>query len=184
MLYNFEHVPHPFLRQAPPHGESGVQQQRSLFSGDTLKIYASGYTVWDYAEVNVRNLRSKGILAELVPLGYSSKLASSYMGAARQRENQPHHDEEFIDVLFLGLETVARQTTIRRIRDAGVTIVYPNAAGIGKFGAEFDAIASKSKIVLSLNAFEATSGECLANTSCNHGEWKMPRLARLLANSR
>lgn len=158
-------------------------QQRSLFSGDTLKIYASGYTVWDYAEVNVRNLRSMGILAELVPLGYSSKLASSYMGAARQQENQPQH-EEFIDVLFLGLETVARQATIRRIRDAGVIVVHPNAAGIGKFGAEFDAIASKSKIVLSLNAFEATSGECLANISCNHGEWKMPRLARLLANSR
>lgn len=159
-------------------------QQRSLFSRDILKIYASGYTVWDYAEVNVRNLRRMGIRADLVPLGYSSKLVSSHMGARQQRENQPQHDEEFIDVLFLGVETVARQATIRRIRDAGITVVHPNAAGIGKFGAELDTIASKSKIVLSLNAFEATSGECLANISCNHGEWKMPRLARLLANSR
>lgn len=158
--------------------------ERSLVSRDALKIYASGYTIWDYAEVNVRNLRNMGILAELVPLGFSSKLASGNLAAVPQRKDEPQHDEEFIDVLFLGLETATRQRAIRRIRDSGVTVVYPSPAGIRKFGAEFDAIASKSKIVLSLNAFEATSGECVANISCNHGEWKMPRLARLLANSR
>ena len=93
---------------------------------------------------------------------------------------------ETIDVLFVGLETAMRRTLIDRIRNSGITVVHPNAGGIELFGTDLDKVAAKSKIVLSLNAFEsAANDDCVTGQSpCNHGEWKMTRLARLLANSR
>lgn len=158
-------------------------RDRSLVSAGTLEIYAS-YTLWDYSEENVKRLLDMGIRAELVPLGFSSKLSRpSYRYAEEVRQKEKHED---IDVLFLGMETPTRQATIRRLRDAGITVVHPNSAGIDFFGAEFDAISAKSKIVLSLNAFEKTGDDCSSGSDalCDQGEWKMPRLARLLANAR
>lgn len=152
--------------------------------------------MWDYSEENVKNLADMGIRADLVPLGYSSKLESSSRYANGM--NQIAETED-VDVLFIGMETPTRQATIRRLREAGVAVVHPNSAGIDLYGAENDAIAARSKIVLSLNAFGDTAvGECISRSSisnissdgcdsgtrCNNREWKMPRLARLLANGR
>lgn len=88
-------------------------------------------------------------------------------------------------MLFVGLETAKRKALIERIRKSGTTVVHPNAGAIEPFGNDLDAAAAKSKIVLSLNAFESSSDECATgHTLCNHGEWKIARFARLLANSR
>lgn len=120
-----------------------------------------------------------GIRSELVPLGFSSKLVTKIVEGAQTTEEREHENGlECIDVLFVGTETPRRQATIRRMRDAGITVVYPNAAGLQLFGADLDAVAKKSKIVLSLNAFETTT------TDGDHGEWKIARIARLLAGSR
>lgn len=117
-----------------------------------------------------------GVRPDLVPLGFSSKLVSSDLGT----------HAETIDVLFVGLETAKRKTLIDKMRNSGITVVHPNAGGIEIFGTDLDKVAAKSKIVLSLNAFQsATNDNCVTGQiPCNHGEWKMARLARLLANSR
>lgn len=192
VLYNFEQVPRDGFRE--PSMRSIAQdggRDRSLVSPRTLQIYAR-YKMWDYSEENVKNLADMGIRADLVPLGYSSKLESSsrYADGTNQMA-----ETENIDVLFIGMETPTRQATIRRLREAGVAVVHPNSAGIDLYGAENDAIAAKSKIVLSLNAFgDTAAGECSSSGSisnnrdsdprCSNGEWKMPRLARLMANGR
>lgn len=183
VLYNFEQVSRNWPRE--PLRSSAAQSEgrdRSLVSARTLEIYAS-YTLWDYSDENVKRLLDMGIRAQLVPLGFSSKLRPSSRYAEGVHQKGEHED---IDVLFIGMETPTRQATIRRLRDAGIAVVYPNSVGIDLFGAEFDAISAKSKIVLSLNAFEKTEDDCSSGSDalCNKGEWKMPRLARLLANAR
>ncbi|CAN0386334.1 unnamed protein product [Hapterophycus canaliculatus] len=104
------------------------------------------------------------------------------------------------------METPKRKATIQRLRDAGIAVVHPNSSGRDLYGAEFDALSAKSKVVLNLNAFEATAAtnRCSSSSSsssrrssssssdepptsespCSSGEWKMPRLARLLATER
>lgn len=141
----------------------------------------------------MHNLHGIGIRSELVPLGFSSQLGRSYSsrtGTPRKGdriEDNSKHEDEFIDVLFVGAETPSRLAAIRRIREAGVSVVHPNSAGIEAFGADLDAISIKSKIMLSLNAFQSTTGECSTSASyanCNNGEWKIARILPLLANSR
>lgn len=137
----------------------------------------------------MHNLQAIGIRSELVPLGFSPQLGRSYSSSGIRREggrneDSPQHGHEFIDVLFVGAETPTRLAAIRRIRDAGVSVVHPNSAGIEAFGADLDAISINSKIMLSLNAFESTTGECSTNSSCNNGEWKVARIVPLLATSR
>lgn len=188
VLYNFEYVPNP--RHVSP-ASGGTEQRRgrdrTLVCQDVLKIYGDGYKVWEYAEENFQHLLSTGIDAELVPLGFSSRMRSSTFRVKHDGEQGVEQlSDETIDVLFVGLETPSRKAIIDRIRAAGITVVHPNAAGIELFGEDFDAASAKSKIVLSLNAFETPTGNCATTTegSCNHGEWKISRLARLLANSR
>lgn len=183
VLYNFEQVPRYLpLTQLEASGRQSEGRNRSLINANTLEIYAR-FKLWDYSEENVRRLVAMGIHAELVPLGFSSKLRPSYSYSDGVRQYGGH---ESIDVLFIGMETPTRQATIHRLRDAGITVVHPNSAGTGLFGAEFDAISARSKIVLSLNAFEKTEKDCSRGSDalCNEAEWKMPRLARLLANGR
>lgn len=131
----------------------------------------------------MQNLRAIGIRSELVPLGFSPKLWRSYSSRGIRRKGD-RNKHEFIDVLFVGAETPTRIAAIRRIRDTGVSVVHPNSAGIETFGAELEAITMNTKIVLSLNAFESTTGECSTSPSCNNGEWKIARIVPLLANSR
>lgn len=184
VLYNFELVPRVLKPSAvQPGGRDG---DRSLVTSRTLQIYAS-YRLWDYSEGNVERLRDVGIRADLVPLGFSAKLGSS-SGHARD------HEGEDIDVLFIGMETPTRKTVIHRLRDAGISVVHPNSDGIHLYGAAFDAMSARSKIVLNLNAFRDAADDCSDGSSisisdgsdswCTTGEWKMPRLARLLANGR
>lgn len=137
----------------------------------------------------MHNLQAIGIRSELVPLGFSPQLGRSYSSTGIRRkgdgsEDNPQHEHEFIDVLFVGTETPTRLVAIRRMRDAGVSVVHPNSAGIEAFGPDLAAISTNSKIMLSLNAFESTTGECSTNSSCNNGEWKVARIVPLLANSR
>ena len=188
VLYNFEQVPRNGLREPLVRGVAeGGGRDSSLISARTLQIYAR-YTLWDYSEQNVKVLRDMGIHADLVPLGFSSKLESS--GHAVGVNQVAQHED--VDVLFVGMGTPTRKATLRRLREAGLTVVHPNAEGIALYGAENDVMSAKSKIVLSLNAFRGTEGECSSSSSsnggsgtlCNKGEWKMPRLARLLANGR
>lgn len=185
VLYNFEHVP----RDLPPDSlEMG--RDRSLISRDVLKIYGS-YKLWEYSKQNVHNLLAIGIGSELVPLGFSKleRLESSNNLRRMQPKGDGHevrwdNEQGCIDVLFVGTETPTRQATIRRMRDAGIAVVYPNAAGIDLFGDDLDNISAKSKIVLSLNAFKDLTDEYDASPSYDYGEWKISRIIPLLATSR
>ncbi|CAM9132717.1 unnamed protein product, partial [Scytosiphon promiscuus] len=156
VLYNFEHVPGSSSSEVSKSSvATSGQRDKSLVSARTLEIYAH-FTLWDYSEGNVDNLRKMGIRAELLPLGFSAELGvrNLYTGAIR-REGGGGED---IDVLFIGMETPLRKATIERLRDAGIAVFHPNAAGRNLYGAEFDALSAKSKV--------------------------MPRLTRLLANER
>lgn len=166
----------------------GPVRDRSLISNDTLKIYGDGYQVWEYSEENYRRLSSLGIRARLVPLGYSPVLQSELRHRVYANGNGAEKSafrNESIDVLFVGTETPGRKSMIQQMRAAGIIVVHPNAAGIEPFGDNLNEISAMSKIVLSLNAFEPTASGCNEeNISCNYGEWKITRLARLLANER
>ncbi|CAN0396281.1 unnamed protein product [Ectocarpus sp. 8 AP-2014] len=189
VLYNFEQIPCRWSRESTNLVEPGTRD-RSLVSARTLQIYGS-YTLWDYSEENTKRLLDMSIHADLVPLGFSSKLRSSSLLVAGGHvlEEQEHDD---IDVLFIGMDTPTRQRTIRRLRDAGIMVFHPNSEGVDLFGAAFDAVSARSKIVINLNAFEGATTTAIESGSngsspgdlCDNGEWKMPRLARLLANGR
>lgn len=185
VLYNFEHVHHPSTRASPP--EPHARQDRSLVSDSTIAIYAK-YTLWEYSEQNADNLLSMGITSELVPLGFSPRFERNspmIQQAECQGRDESLYDTECIDVLFVGTATPVRLATIGRIRDAGVPVVYPNAAGMGIFGSALDEVTMRSKIVLSLKAFNSTACRLdNIDASCEEGEWKIARIIRLLANSR
>ena len=161
VLYNFEHVPSSY------DGSTGLKNKAGTYlSSETLHILREAQTLWDYSESNGHLLESLGVHATHVPLGFS---------AAWQISSHRILDES-IDVLFYGTLTERRKRTIAKLRSppAAVTLLHLNAASDGIFGDALDAAIVDAKIVLNLRAFDDDDDD----------EWKMPRLARLLANSK
>ncbi|CAM9274393.1 unnamed protein product, partial [Discosporangium mesarthrocarpum] len=161
VLYNFEHVPSQVMPTS-----SSRNQHGTFVTEDLLKVYSSGYMVWDYSEGNVKNLEKMGIKATLVPLGFSPTLKVKWFSGSETDEQKQ------IDVLFVGSPTPYRTQAVSKLRKAGVQVVYPNSGAYEAFGLELDALLSQAKIVLNLLSFD------------QDGEWKMTRLARMIANKR
>lgn len=165
VLFNFEYIPDDIL---PPveqnEGSSLINSKGSFASGTMLEILRRASVVWDYSESNVATLERVGIVDPiLVPLGFSESWRSRIDTV----------DEESIDVLFYGTLTPHRAETLRKLRSENkFRVFHANAASNGVFGDSLDALFLSARIVLNLRAFGDAS------------EWKMPRLARLLANER
>lgn len=92
--------------------------------------------VWDYNLANIDYLRSKGITAYHVPIGYSPLF------------DPPPSIPESIDILFLGqLRNEHRKDVLSQIRQAGLTVVTSNNV----FGDAKKRLVAQAKIVLNLH---------------------------------
>ena len=101
---------------------------------------------------------------EHVPLGWSTAW-------------RPHRDllrlikDKDIPILFYGTLTPRRKRTLQMLRSNGLPIFHANAQTDGTFAPALDALILSASIILDLKAFDSTHTR----------EWKMPRLAKLLA---
>ena len=147
----------------------GLQNARGTFASDaTLEALRRARAVWDYSADNVATLGGLDVAATHVPLGaaaswvFPDRFAATVAGSA-------------IDVLFYGTLTPRRAAVLREIRSFPnpQAVYHANAATDGTFGRALDALVLNADVVLNLRTF----GD-------GRDEWKMPRLAKLLANGR
>jgi hypothetical protein len=95
--------------------------------------------VWDYSARNRDELDHLGVSgAKLVPIGYVPELT-------RIKPNQT----EDIDVLFYGSMNERREKVVQDLRAMGLEV----AAVFGVYGAERDALISRSKVVLNMHYY-------------------------------
>ena len=188
VLYNFEVVPESYVGVgvdgATATTTTTTTTPNSFFAGlpddprgSLLRIYAlRRFVVWDYCEGNVRKLNGMGggVGAQLVPMGFGPGLLHSN-GDFHGDVNANAYAEsgvEDIDVLFFGTLTPHRKLVIRSLRSSGLRVVVPNSSNWGSYGRGLDLLVRRARVVLSLKTF----GE--------DAEWKITRLARLLANGK
>ena len=109
---------------------------RKWFIPQYFARLAGAEQVWDYNLANIEYLRSKGIQAYHVPIGYSSLF------------DPTPPVEETIDLLFLGqLRNEHREEVLSRLRAAGLRVVAANDV----FGEAKKRLVAQSKIVLNLH---------------------------------
>ena len=157
ILYNFEHVPRRVV------ADTAMKNSAGTFVSPKMVDMLRQATVWDYSASNARNLRNLGVNATHVPLGWSPAWRSSI------------RESDDLIILFYGTLTPLRSRTLDMLRSspAPVDVLHLNAATDGVFGKKLDAALRDAVIVLNLRAFDD-----------DEDEWKMPRLARLLANEK
>ena len=123
-----------------------------------IEVYKR-YKVWDYSLSGVSGLRSLGVSATLYPLTYSPY-------TLRPHPSPPSKD---IHLLFYGTVTPLRRAAIDSLRSAGTRVYATTDATFGLYHAGLDELVFRAEAVLVLNTW-------------GRGEWKVARLARLLAN--
>ncbi|KAJ1461053.1 hypothetical protein M885DRAFT_508602 [Pelagophyceae sp. CCMP2097] len=142
----------------------------SYATAASVAIMQTAAAVWDYSSANANALARLGVDARHVALGFSPDW---FVPRALRRAIETKGDQ-LVDVLFYGTLTAHRAAALRELRapPRRLRVLHLNACSDGVFGLDLDAALFDAKVVLDLRAF---GGE---------HEWKMPRLARLLANER
>jgi hypothetical protein len=109
---------------------------RKWFIPQYFARLAAAEQVWDYNLANIEYLRSKGISAYHVPIGYSPLFDPAPPAA------------EAIDLLFLGqLRNEHREEVLRRLRAEGFQVVAANDV----FGEAKKRLVAQAKVVLNLH---------------------------------
>ena len=168
VAFNFEYVPLAInateVEEASSIKTEHVQNAHGSFAtAAALATLQKAERVWDYSLANVEPLATL-TRVEHVPLGWSTAW-------------RPHRDllrlieEKDIPILFYGTLTPRRKRTLQMLRRNDLPIFHANAQTDGTFAPALDALILSAAIVLDLRAFDST----------NTREWKMPRLAKLLA---
>ena len=168
VAFNFEYVPLAInateVEEASAKRTDAVQNAHGSFAtAAALATLQKAARVWDYSLANVEPL-SMLTRVEHVPLGWSTAW-------------RPHSDllrlinENDIPILFYGTLTPRRKRTLEMLRSSELPIFHANAQTDGTFAPALDALILSASIILDLKAFDST----------NTREWKMPRLAKLLA---
>ena len=168
VAFNFEYVPllinETEVEEASAKRTDAVQNAHGSFAtAAALATLQKAERVWDYSLANVEPL-STLTRVEHVPLGWSTAW-------------RPHSDllrlikEKGIPILFYGTLTPRRKRTLQMLRSNDLPIFHANAQTDGTFAPALDALILSASIILDLRAFDST----------NTREWKMPRLAKLLA---
>ena len=168
VAFNFEYVPLAInateVEEASAKRTDAVQNAHGSFAtAAALATLKKAERVWDYSLANVEPL-STLTNVEHVPLGWSTAW-------------RPHSEllrlikEKDIPILFYGTLTARRKRTLQMLRSNDLPIFHANAQTDGTFAPALDALILSASIILDLRAFDAT----------NTREWKMPRLAKLLA---
>ena len=168
VAFNFEYVPlfinETEVEEASAKRTDAVQNAHGSFAtAAALATLQKAERVWDYSLANVEPL-STLTHVEHVPLGWSTAW-------------RPHSEllrliqEKDIPILFYGTLTARRKRTLQMLRRNDLPIFHANAQTDGTFAPALDTLILSASIVLDLKAFDST----------NTREWKMPRLAKLLA---
>jgi hypothetical protein len=168
VAFNFEYVPLAInateVEEASSRKTEHVQNSHGSFAtAVALATLKKAARVWDYSLANVEPL-STLTRVEHVPLGWSTAW-------------RPHREllrlirEKDIPILFYGTLTSRRKRTLQMLRNNDLPIFHANAQTDGTFAPALDALILSAAIILDLKAFDSTHTR----------EWKMPRLAKLLA---
>jgi hypothetical protein len=167
VAFNFEYVPLSInateVAEASSIKTERVQNAHGSFAtAVALATLKKAARVWDYSLANVEPL-STLTRVEHVPLGWSTAW-------------RPHSDllrliqDKDIPILFYGTLTPRRKRTLEMLRKE-LPVFHANAQTDGTFAPALDALILSASIILDLKAFDSTHTR----------EWKMPRLAKLLA---
>ena len=167
VAFNFEYLPLQIDAEAVSEAASrafeAVQNAAGSFATHAaLATLQRAAVVWDYSLANVPPLATI-TRVEHVPLGWSTAWRMSEGLVERVR----HKD---IEVLFYGTLTPRRRRTLSMLRRS-LLVYHANAQTDGTFAPALDALILSADVVLDLRAFDGDATR----------EWKMPRLAKLLA---
>jgi tetratricopeptide (TPR) repeat protein len=122
----------------------------------TLLDHFLQYSVWDYNEDNLEQLKQMGVVnVQLLPIGYTAQLTRI-----------PKQDNEDIDVLFYGSINDRRHHILSELEARGVKVHTTFT-----YGKERDDLIARSKIILNLHFYPAKVFEIV-------------RVSYLLANQR
>ncbi len=134
-----------------------LSDNEGWYSESMENLLKNATAVWDYSLQNIDFLKSKGVNAKYLPLGYNRAL-----------EIVPHNTNKDITMLFYGSVNKRRQT-LRNImmkrKNAKPHFVY------GLYSKERNTLIARSKIVLNIhyystNIFEAVRISFLLNNRC------------------
>jgi len=135
------------LQLIPPDAIVFQAEQVSAIAEPTYFIQSwlqyRNFSVWDYAESNVKALKHLGIdRAVLCPLGYHPSMTMI----------EPAADQD-IDVLFYGSSGGRRRDILAALNESDMHVVCIGA-NASLFGKERDAFIARAKVVLNLHYYE------------------------------
>jgi hypothetical protein len=141
-----------------PYQLEQLSAAEGVFSDNVKKILSGGVAVWDYSAENIEFLRTQGISAKLLPVGFHESM-----------EQVPQAAEKDIDVLFFGSLGERRQAVLTKLEKAGKAPKVKTLFGV--YGRERDEFIGRSKILLNIHyystkIFEAVRVSYLLNNRC------------------
>lgn len=116
-----------------------ISPESTWLSAEYLSLLKR-HPVWDYSRRNIAMLAERDISAVLCGVGYVPALTRI----------QPAANKD-LDVCFIGSINDRRRHVLQRLQGLGVKL----AIGSGLYGADRDAVFSRSRIVLNLHFYEA-----------------------------
>ncbi len=133
-----------------------LSDDEGWYTDSKLSLFEKAFAVWDYSLQNIVFLKSHGIFAHYLPLGYHPAL--------EQIKVQTDRD---IDILFFGSRNGRREEILNTLHQQGLNV----KALFGLYGNDRDAYIARSKIILnihfySVNIFEAVRVSYLLNNRC------------------
>jgi hypothetical protein len=140
-----------------PYQLEQLSASEGVFSDNVKSILSRGIAVWDYSQENIGFLKSQGISAQHLPVGFHESL-----------EQIPQDKEKDIDVLFFGSLGDRRQAILSKLEKSGRASVKTL---FGVYGKERDEYIARAKILLNIHyystkIFEAVRVSYLLNNRC------------------
>ena len=134
-----------------------LSDDEGWYSEKMLNLLSNAYDVWDYSKANIEFLKTRGINAKLLPLGYHSAL-----------EIIPLQHKKDIDILFYGS---INQRRLDIINELSKNPDFECQAVYGVYGAQLYNLIARSKLILNIHfynksIFEAVRVSFLLNNQC------------------
>jgi hypothetical protein len=134
-----------------------LSDHEGWYSEQMLNLLSNANDVWDYSKTNIEFLKTKGINAKLLPLGYHPAL-----------EIIPLHQQKNIDILFYGSLNQRRLDIINEINK---NPDFKCQSVFGVYGAQLYNLIARSRLILNIHfynksIFEAVRISFLLNNQC------------------
>jgi len=125
-----------------------VEEEKGWYDKYSKHILQQAYDIWDYSLENVAFLKTRGLQAKYLPVGYSPSVGLINQGNLKDKD---------IDVFFYGALTPRRKQVLQALIDHGITIkaiTIDSEYNGGDFGSIRDELIARSKIILNLHRFD------------------------------